>query len=242
MSGSSRSEELREDGNLPGTVDRPHVMDPEISSATPSSLAEPGTQLQSLLTSEERSLLSILARRSLISFLAEQSSPEISLQDLPAALRENRACFVTLTRKGELRGCMGVLTPAQPLAVTVIQSAQKACSRDPRFPPVQPDELADISIEVTVLFDPAPLKYASPEELLAQLVPGRDGVLFQSGSRISTFLPRVWEQFREKAEFMNQLARKAGCEAGDWRNGDAMISVYQVEAWEEDSDKQQGHL
>jgi AmmeMemoRadiSam system protein A len=111
--------------------------------------------------------------------------------------------------------------------------AQSAATRDPRFHPVRPDELKDVHVEISVLSVPKELRYDSPEDLLAKLRPGLDGVVLRVGSRQSTYLPQVWEQLPDKTDFMNHLAEKAGLAPDDWRQKDAAILIYQVEAFEE---------
>ena len=90
-----------------------------------------------------------------------------------------------------------------------------------------------IKIEISVLTEPQPLAFSSPEDLLGKLHPNRDGVILRIGPRTSTFLPQVWEQLPDKAQFLNHLAQKAGCKTSAWRGKDAQVSVYHVECFEE---------
>jgi AMMECR1 domain-containing protein len=93
-----------------------------------------------------------------------------------------------------------------------------------------------LRIEISVLTPPQPLACDSPDALLAQLVPGRDGVLLELGTRRATFLPQVWDKLPDKVAFLDQLALKAGGAAGDWRRPDARVSIYTVEHFEEAND------
>jgi AmmeMemoRadiSam system protein A len=106
--------------------------------------------------------------------------------------------------------------------------------RDTRFPSVQPDELDQIRIEISVLTDPQPLPFTSPDDLLSKLHPNEDGVLLHIGPRTATFLPQVWAQLPDKAEFLNHLSQKAGCESSAWRGKDVSVSIYHVECFEEE--------
>ena len=192
---------------------------------------EPGTERYGL---EERRFMLELARQTLVSAASHGTPPEVCENDVPPRLVEKRACFVTLTKAGLLRGCIGHLTATEPLYRAVIDNACGAALRDPRFAPVQPDELAEIRIEISVLTEPQPLAFTSPEDLLARLRPNEDGVLLRIGARTATFLPQVWAQIPDKEKFLGHLAHKAGCEPAAWRGEDVSVSLYRVECFEED--------
>ena len=142
------------------------------------------------------------------------------------------ASFVTLTLAGRLRGCVGSLEAYQPLADDVIANAQAAAFRDPRFPPLTVAEFAHVTIEVSVLSAPEPMTVTSEADLLSQLRPGRDGVIFAAGGRRATFLPQVWEQLPAPADFMAHLRRKAGL-PGDYWADDVRLWRYGVTAFVE---------
>jgi AmmeMemoRadiSam system protein A len=140
---------------------------------------------------------------------------------------------VTLTKAGQLRGCVGHLLARRPLYQTILENTRNAAVADPRFPAVQPDELAQIAIELSVLTELQPLPYSTPSDLLAKLRPHVDGVVLHQYERMTTFLPQVWEQLPDKLEFLDRLAQKAGGPPQAWRLPGARISVYQVEAFGE---------
>jgi hypothetical protein len=181
----------------------------------------------------ERKFLLNLARQTLIRVATNGSLPEVNARDVSPKLSETKACFVTLTERGSLRGCIGHILPQEPLYQAVLDNAQNAAQRDPRFRPVQPNEVDNIRIEVSVLTEPQPLGFTSPEDLLKKLQPYEDGVLLKIGSRGATFLPQVWEQIPDKTEFLNRLSEKAGCEPSAWRGKETTVSIYHVEAFEE---------
>ena len=105
-------------------------------------------------------------------------------------LREEGASFVTLTKHGELRGCIGALEAYQPLAQDVREHAVAAALEDPRFPPVQERELGAIQLEVSRLTRPRPLEYKNADDLLSKLRPHVDGVILREAfGRRATFLP-----------------------------------------------------
>lgn len=142
------------------------------------------------------------------------------------------ACFVTLTQQGNLRGCIGSLEAHRPLLADVRANAVAAAFHDPRFAPLTADELDHTELEVSLISPMQPLAFASEAEALAQLRPGIDGVLFEYGTRRSTFLPQVWEQLPAAAEFMGQLKRKAGLSASFWAT-EVRLQRYTVAKWKE---------
>ena len=182
---------------------------------------------------QERKFLLDLARTTLERVATNGSLPEVSAKDVPPKLAGTKACFVTLTENGELRGCIGHILPQEALYQAVVDNARNAATRDPRFQPVRPDEVNKIKIEISVLTEPQLLNFNSPEDLLNKLQPGEDGVVLQIGSRAATFLPQVWEQIPDKVDFLNHLAQKAGCAPDDWRGKNVSVSIYRVEAFAE---------
>lgn len=139
-------------------------------------------------------------------------------QGAPAAdwLQRPGATFVTLNAAGQLRGCMGSLVAYRPLIEDLEGNALSAAFHDPRFPPVGVEELAGLSVEVSILTPPEPIAVGSEEELLSSLCPGVDGLVLEAGQHRSTFLPQVWESLPEPRRFVEQLKRKAGLEAKYW--------------------------
>lgn len=152
----------------------------------------------------------------------------------PGWLDEPGATFVTLTRHGELRGCIGTLEAHRPLGVDVRENALAAAFRDPRFMPLSRVEFDDIRVEVSVLSPAEVLAVASEEDALETLRPHLDGVVFEYGHYRSTFLPQVWEQLPEPAEFLVHLKRKAGLPAEFWAK-EVRLSRYSVSKWKESS-------
>ncbi|MGV8899274.1 MAG: AmmeMemoRadiSam system protein A [Burkholderiaceae bacterium] len=149
-----------------------------------------------------------------------------------AWLQEQRACFVTLTRNQQLRGCIGTLHAHRSLLADVKANAQSAALRDPRFAPLSAMELDHIEIEVSLLSTLQTLHFSCEADVLTQLQPGKDGVMFEFGRYRSTFLPQVWEQLPASAEFMAQLKHKAGLPSDFWAE-EIKISRYTVRKWSE---------
>jgi len=184
---------------------------------------------------KDRKFLLDLARRTLTAVAANSAPPStgVSAGDLSPRLTEAKGCFVTLTEQGVLRGCIGNILPQGALYQAIVDNTRNAAMRDPRFPPVRPGEVKGIKIEISVLTEPQPLSFNSPEDLLNKLKSGQDGVVLQIASNRATFLPQVWEKLPDKVQFLNELAQKAGCAPGDWRGKNVSVSIYHVEAFEE---------
>jgi uncharacterized protein len=185
------------------------------------------------LTPGQRRFLLQLARHTIDAAVRHQPNPAPVSADLDPPLLESRACFVTLEKQSALRGCIGHLIPHEPLYEAVMNVARQAALADPRFARVQPDELADITIDISVLSPLIPLAFHSVADLLARLEPFRHGVVLHLEDRTSTFLPQVWDKIPEKADFLDRLALKGGWEPSAWRDARARISVYEVESFHE---------
>jgi AmmeMemoRadiSam system protein A len=187
----------------------------------------------SSFSSEDREWLLRLARQTLSGAVTNGPFPTVEADDVPMSARTPKGAFVTLTEHGELRGCIGNILPDAPLYRAVMQNAQSAALRDPRFAPVKDDEVKKIHIEISVLTEPEPVAFSSPDDLLTRLQPNTDGVLLRINGRGATFLPQVWEQLPDRTTFLERLSQKAGCEPGAWRGQDVTVSVYHVEAFAE---------
>ena len=142
--------------------------------------------------------------------------PRVDLAGLDPVLVEPRATFATLHRQGRLRGCIGRLEASRPLAVDLAENAVAAALDDPRFPPVTPGELHDLHLELSILTPPEDFPVADEAELHRRLQPGVDGLILGQGSRRATFLPSVWEELPDPAQFVAELKRKAGWPPDYW--------------------------
>jgi AmmeMemoRadiSam system protein B/AmmeMemoRadiSam system protein A len=147
-------------------------------------------------------------------------------------LRQAGASFVTLTRDGALRGCIGSLRAQRPLGTDVAENAIAAAFRDPRFPAMTTADWTGVHLEVSLLSAAKPLRFADEEDLLAQLRPGEDGIILEHDGRHATYLPQVWETISDKRQFLRELARKAGLPDGV-RLARCTILRYRVTKWTE---------
>lgn len=188
------------------------------------------------LTKEQGRTLLDLARATLIKELGEDQSKipadlDQRLQD--PALDQRLGTFVTLHLNTSLRGCIGSLEGTEPLRDNIKNNTLNAALRDPRFPPLGPNELPEVDIEISVLTSPAPLEYSSPQDLVNKLRPGVDGVILKKGMAQSTFLPQVWEQLPQPEAFLSNLCLKAGLPAEAWKQGEVQVFTYQVQSFAE---------
>ena len=147
----------------------------------------------------------------------------------PADARPHGGVFVTLHKFGRLRGCMGTLDPQTPLGEAVRRAAFCAAAEDPRFPPVQPAELPDLEIEVSILSDPRPM------QTLENLHVGQHGIIVRRGAQRGLFLPQVAvEHNLNKEAFLSRCcAEKAGLPADAWREPATEVLLFTTEVFRE---------
>ena len=131
------------------------------------------------------------------------------LQENPF-LKEQRACFVTLTLNGKLRGCIGSLIAHRTLLDDILHNAKQAAFADFRFDRLSQEEFKNIKIEISILSVPQTLDYTDLEDLEKKLIPNVHGVILELDGKRATFLPQVWEQLPTFNEFMVHLCKKAG--------------------------------
>lgn len=165
-----------------------------------------------------------------------ETGEEISIDEndfppkLKSRLLNKAATFVTLTKAGKLRGCIGKTKAVQALYKDIIENTYRAAFGDPRFPQLQKEEMDDIAIEISILSEPEKLEYISSDELVNLLSKKKPGVILQFGAfNTATFLPQVWEQLPKAEEFLGELCQKAGLQEEAWKSGELTIMTYTVE-------------
>lgn len=147
---------------------------------------------------------------------------------LSARLLEDRACFITLTVKGRLRGCIGTILARMPLYQEVVYSTYQSALHDYRFSPVTAAEIPTIRIEISILTPPRPLDYHDTNELVNLLHPEIDGVILRYGNHTGTFLPQVWERIPDTSEFLAALCHKMGLSRDFWQHNPMGVEIYQA--------------
>lgn len=175
-------------------------------------------------TDRERSQLLALARQVLVAAVRGTAPPPVDAADF-----DRRAgAFVTLTRHGELRGCIGHIEP-QRLGDVIGRCAAAAALEDPRFPPVSEPELSRIHIELSILGPLEPLTDPSQIEI------GRHGLVIAARGRRGLLLPQVATEWGwTPVRFLEQTCVKAGLPADAWQQG-AQIFLFEAEIFDEPS-------
>ena len=184
------------------------------------------------LTAEQRRALIELARGAVGQVAAAGAGPELPSDDAgapPPGLDRPGAAFVTLRVGGSLRGCIGAFEPQASLWSTVHEMASAAATRDPRFPPVSPADLRELTVEISVLSP------ARRMQVPADLVIGRHGLEVRRGGRRGLLLPQVaTDHGLDRERFLAETCRKAGLPADAWRDPDTEVRVFEADVFGDD--------
>jgi AmmeMemoRadiSam system protein A len=182
--------------------------------------------MPSLSEPDRRALLE-LARRAIAAAVSLQKPAEVV--PYRGIFAENRGVFVTIHTRGRLRGCIGIVEAFEPLHESIPRCAANAALRDPRFPPVRPEELPELQIEISVLSPPEPIR---PEDVEI----GKHGLLISQGPRRGLLLPQVAEEHKLSRErFLEEACRKAGLNIQAWRELETQIQGFCCEVFSEDA-------
>jgi len=170
-----------------------------------------------LLNDAQKTILKSLAEYTLrYAVDHDGKEPKISIADYPESLTQPAASFITLEKHGKLRGCIGNLEAIFPLVNDVVKNTVAAAFSDPRFEPLQKNELADIRLSISVLSAPQAMYFKDQNDLLQQLRKDEDGLILQERHYRATFLPSVWQQLPDKLSFLEHLKQKAGLTPDYW--------------------------
>jgi len=179
------------------------------------------------LSKDEQQTCIDVAKQSILHGLQSGSALDVVTENYASTLQQRLACFVTLHKQGQLRGCIGSLEAYQPLINDVAEHAFAAAFNDTRFPALQQKEFKDLDIEISVLSQPEAMQFNSEEDLLRQIRPGLDGLILEYRYHRGTFLPSVWEQLPQVQDFLQHLKVKAGLDKNWWHH-DVKISRYET--------------
>ncbi len=180
------------------------------------------------LSTRERRYLLELARRSIAAAVRQERLPEP--EAITPAMSQKRGAFVTIRKRGELRGCIGYIIGMQPLMLAVREMAVAAALRDPRFRPIEEHELGELTLEISVLTPLAPVAE------LESIQVGRDGLMVRQGQYQGLLLPQVAAEYGwDRESFLSQTCRKAGLPPDAWRRGGLEISSFQAEVFGEET-------
>lgn len=165
-----------------------------------------------------------------------RTGEKIPLPKASGELSEHRGVFVTLTKGEELRGCIGYPLPIMPLLEATRDAAISSATSDPRFPPVELDELKKIKVEVSVLTPPELIKVKNPKEYLTQVEVGKHGLMVEQGGFSGLLLPQVpIEQGWDTEEFLSQTCMKAGFMPDCWLEKRTKISRFSAQIFSEET-------
>ena len=174
------------------------------------------------LSSEDKQTLRQIALQAIRSKCMKQPMPDIPVSS--ATLKEPRGAFISLHSRGDLRGCIGMIEGFGPLSQTVKEMAVQAAFADPRFCPLNPDELADLDLEISVLTPLERIKDPSQIEI------GKHGLLIRKKSRSGLLLPQVaTEHGWDRHQFLEWTCRKACLPPKAWRDADTEIYVFSAD-------------
>jgi AmmeMemoRadiSam system protein A len=190
-------------------------------------------QNEKFLSSEEEKTLLKLARTVLENFVSRRqrrfAEKDLEGMNLTPSLKKPFGVFVTLTEKDRLRGCIGHIVPVLPLYQGVIENAMNSAANDPRFSPVDPQELKNIHIEISVM---SPLmEVASPDEIMV----GRDGLVLTNGRNSGVFLPQVPVEWHwDKQTYLEELGQKAGLDKGAYKRPGIQLKRFTAQVFGEE--------
>lgn len=172
------------------------------------------------------------ARKAIVQWVKEKSKLDVG--KYPESFKKKRGCFVTIHKHtgGELRGCIGIVYPAYPLAEALINAAISVCS-DPRFPPLKREELADITVEVSILTEPERLT-GPPKDYPKKVKTGKHGLLVKKQFFSGILLPQVATELRLKPEeFLNEACVKASLPSACWLEKDTEVYKFSAQIFTE---------
>jgi len=193
-------------------------------SEPPAPEARPPSGQTQISPAGQRKLLKI-ARQTLVAVTAGKPVPRFQVDD--QELQSRYGVFVTLHKKGDLRGCIGNFHPTTPLYQTVAEQTRMSALRDSRFPPVRPEEVEDIDIEISVLMPPKHIDDPLDWEF------GKHGIIVRRGWRQATFLPQVASHFKTKQEMLSACCAKAGLLPHVWRDPATKVFIYTAQVFGE---------
>ena len=174
------------------------------------------------LREEEKKMLHQIAKTVIENKTKKKPVPEFKI-DSPV-LKENRGAFVSLHKKGQLRGCIGYIEGRGPLHKTIEEMAEAAAFRDPRFSPVTERELSELNIEISVL---TPLKKITD---VNEIEVGKHGIYIKRGWNAGLLLPQVATEYRwDRKTFLEHTCQKAGLPSNAWKEKDAEIYIFSAD-------------
>jgi AmmeMemoRadiSam system protein A len=175
------------------------------------------------LSEADRHALLQLARKAVVEAVTHGRLPEQIPND--GVFAERRGAFVTLHVQHRLRGCIGVIEADQPLGDSIVRCAGSSALQDPRFPPIRPEDLAELHVEISILSPPAPIP-------LEEVELGRHGLLVARGTQRGLLLPQVAvEHHLTREQFFEETCRKAQLPREVWREPGTQLFGFTCEVF-----------
>lgn len=185
---------------------------------------EKGTE--SGLTRQQKKQLLQVARETIKKVTAGEPRPSYTFDD--PLFQQERGAFVTIHKKGDLRGCIGYVRAIKPLLETIMEMAEAAALHDPRFHPVQPDEVKDLDIEISVL---TPLRKI---EKVDEIQVGVHGLMLEKGLSSGLLLPQVATEYNwDRKTFLEHTCLKAGLDRDAWKDKNTQIYIFSADVFSE---------
>ena len=181
---------------------------------------------EGLSLNDKRELMDIV-RTTVESVVSGEKVPHFQTESKD--LLDKRGAFVTLKIDGRLRGCIGYIIPVKSLYLTVQEVAESAAMRDPRFPPVTPEELPLLDYEISAL---SPIKKIDDTQ---EIVVGKHGIIIRRGYSQGLLLPQVATEYGwDRQTFLEHTCSKAGLPSQAWKQPNTEISIFSAEVFDED--------
>lgn len=178
------------------------------------------------ISDEDGKILVSTARKIVTEFLKSGHKQKLD-KDVESKLSFDAGVFVTLNMNDDLRGCIGFPLPKK-LSDALSEASIAAATEDPRFSPVEPYELDDITFEVTILTPPLEITVDDPQVLLSKIKVGRDGLIIKQGYNSGLLLPQVPVEYGWNAEkFLEHTCQKAGLPSNCWKEKSTQIFSFE---------------
>ena len=186
------------------------------------------------LSDDDGQILVKMARNAVTEYL--QNNTRINNKEFNSRFNIDSGIFVTITKENSLRGCIGYPLPIKKLSNAVIDSAIAAATEDPRFSPINPNELNNLIFEITVLTPPIEINVEKYEDYLSIIKVGRDGLIVENKQCSGLLLPQVPKEYGwDIEEFLAHTSEKAGLEKNAWKDQDTKVSRFEGIIFKEES-------
>ena len=186
------------------------------------------------LSDDDGQVLVKMARTAVTEYL--QNNTKINNKEFNSRFNIDSGIFVTITKENSLRGCIGYPLPIKKLSNAVIDSAIAAATEDPRFSPINPNELNNLIFEVTVLTPPIEINVEKYDDYVSAIKIGRDGLIVENKQCSGLLLPQVPKEYGwDIEEFLAHTSEKAGLEKNAWKDQDTKVSRFEGIIFKEES-------